>query len=459
MAAAEVGTTSPAQTVLDAGRPDRGAAGARLVELFAAHGSTVFGLCRMLLRQREEAEDAFQQTFLAAYRSLLGGVEPRHPAAWLAAIARNECCARARQRMRELPAQPDADRAHLDPAAAAAAKADLAELWDAIDDLPAQQRDALLLRELGGLSYAQLAQALAVSEPAVESLLVRARRRLRLRLRSTSSASVLAPLGGIREALARAIGGMPDPATTGALTKMAAAPLLTKLAAGAAVLAAAGGTIAGLEHGSKPVRRAVSAPATSGPLRAVLVRRSTPVAQVRHERRVRPATRLRPAPQAARRITVRSTAPAAAPSAERPVPRSTPEPKPQPVAAEAQAPDPATSAGPAEPALPAQSVITNTVQATTDSAATVTDAESSDPSQDAASETVGDDGSGSGDAESVGSDSSGSGDTQDGSAETSSGSGDGGGESSGSDSGSGSGDSGDSGHGSGGGSDPGDGSG
>ena len=42
-----------------------------------------------------------QQTFLSAYRSILGGRPPRDPAAWLATIARNECRGRAQARMRE----------------------------------------------------------------------------------------------------------------------------------------------------------------------------------------------------------------------------------------------------------------------------------------------------------------------------------------------------------------------
>src|ERR687885_2814728 len=74
-------------------------AGARLAALFEEHGRMVYGLCRVLLRDRVEAEDASQQTFLSAHASLLNGVEPRDPAAWLATIARNECRARLRGRM------------------------------------------------------------------------------------------------------------------------------------------------------------------------------------------------------------------------------------------------------------------------------------------------------------------------------------------------------------------------
>jgi RNA polymerase sigma factor (sigma-70 family) len=280
--AAEVVTTSAASAVELAGRPNYGAAGARLSELFARHGTTVLRLCWMLLRHREEAEDAVQQTFLSAYRSLLNGAEPRHPGAWLATIARNECRSRVEQRMREplgdADAGAEAESRLPDPVTAAAAKSDLAELWRAIGELPRQQRRALLLREFSGLSYGELAAALAVSEPAVQSLLFRARREVRLRLKPAySSISGVAPLAAIREMFARAIGGMPDPAGAGALAKVAAAPVVAKLATSAAAVVVAGGTVAAVESGviggskrlaADPVADVAAVPAFRSPVHA-----------------------------------------------------------------------------------------------------------------------------------------------------------------------------------------------
>jgi RNA polymerase sigma factor (sigma-70 family) len=169
-----------------------------------------------------EAEDAAQQTFLSAHRALLNGATPREPAAWLATIARNECWARISARMREpLPAVPAAPPT-ADPVQEALRRADLAALWQAILALPRGQRDALLLREFGGLSYEELAAALAVSEPAVESLLFRARRSLRARLRTARAAA-----GGLSwiEALGRLVagGGAPAAAKVAALGVGAAA--------------------------------------------------------------------------------------------------------------------------------------------------------------------------------------------------------------------------------------------
>jgi len=185
-AATEAATASSPNHVRPDGRPDHGAASARTEELYRDHGRLVGGLCRALLRDRAEAEDATQQVFLAAHRALLNGTSPREPAAWLATIARNECWGRIRTRMREpLPtADVDGEPSTFDPLAAAIRNADLAAMWSAIAELPRQQRDALLLREFGGLSYEDLAGALAVSGSAVESLLFRARQGVRARLQT-----------------------------------------------------------------------------------------------------------------------------------------------------------------------------------------------------------------------------------------------------------------------------------
>lgn len=79
-----------------------------------------------------------------------------------------------------------------DPVAEAARRADMHALWRAVGALAPQQREALLLREFGGLSYSELAVALGVSVPAVESLLFRARARLRVELKAAAAA-----LGGL----------------------------------------------------------------------------------------------------------------------------------------------------------------------------------------------------------------------------------------------------------------------
>jgi RNA polymerase sigma factor (sigma-70 family) len=230
---------------LRAGRPVAAAAGAYLGELFAAHSRTVLGLCRLLLRDAVEAEDATQQVFLSAHRSILRGRLPRDEAAWLAAIARNECRARIRMRMREPLALPEIPDDLPDPLASAIRNADLDALWNALSELPRRQRRALLLREMGGLSYGELGAALGVTRPAVESLLFRARRHLRHAIRGANAA--LVPVA-LRDQLAQLIPGFGGgPA--------ASAPVVAKIAAVTAVGLTAAGAVE-LPHSQVNVTRA-----------------------------------------------------------------------------------------------------------------------------------------------------------------------------------------------------------
>lgn len=152
-------------------------AGTGIDVLFEEHAPMVLAICRYHLRDPQAAEDAAQEVFLSAHRSLLGGTRPRDAAAWLATIARNQC--RRAWRAPHL-ASLDEERTGMvaDPAEIVAERADISDVTTAIAELPARQREALVLRELWGLSYEQVAAAMQLSASAVDSLLSRARRRL-----------------------------------------------------------------------------------------------------------------------------------------------------------------------------------------------------------------------------------------------------------------------------------------
>jgi RNA polymerase sigma-70 factor (ECF subfamily) len=152
---------------------------ALLADYVQRYRSLVERLCRVLLGDSSDAEDATQQTFLLAYQSLLTGTRPHHPRAWLCTIARRECWARDHRRRRERAVPREEARAEPDPAERTVLRAELATINAGLEQLPARQRQAIVLREIAGLSYTQLAAALEVSESAAEALLVRARRNLR----------------------------------------------------------------------------------------------------------------------------------------------------------------------------------------------------------------------------------------------------------------------------------------
>ena len=245
------------------GDPQLRVAGVRVHALFEQHSRMVYGLCRTLLRDPHDAEDATQATYVSAYTALLGGTSPREPAAWLATIARNECAGRARARMREPLPLLDAEIADLQgPEAELERKARVTELQEAIADLPEKQREAVVLRDLYGLHYSEVGAALGMSVASVESLLFRARRRLRVSLKPLASGALAVPVA-VQEGVAQAIpsfaaaGAAGGGATSGAvgvglLAKLFAGPAAAKIAVGVAGAVAAGSiAVAGAEHADR----------------------------------------------------------------------------------------------------------------------------------------------------------------------------------------------------------------
>jgi len=161
----------------------------QLVALFRAGNDAAFSVIHDRYRQRlfvyarqmlggsrQDAEDALQDVFLRAYSSLRISDRPVSLRAWLYRVAHNRCIDHLRK-----PVPPAIDlfetsrRPLHDPMIEAERREDLRRLIEDVRRLPDQQRSALLMREMDGLSYAELAEALGVSLQAVKSLLVRAR--------------------------------------------------------------------------------------------------------------------------------------------------------------------------------------------------------------------------------------------------------------------------------------------
>jgi RNA polymerase sigma-70 factor, ECF subfamily len=227
------------------------AVAARVEQLYANHAALVRSVCCSLLRDRLDAEDAVQQTFLSAQRALASGTFPRNDAAWLATIARHECLARVRARMREaLPIELENGDSAPDAHTAAVRKQEGDELRKALAELPAQQREAILLREVRGLSYHEVASSLSVTTSAVESLLFRARRSLQTRLREALAALSPGWVPSLREFAVRigSGGGVEAPMAA----KVAAVGVGTALFAGGALAP----TMMGVGHAPNSVHYA-----------------------------------------------------------------------------------------------------------------------------------------------------------------------------------------------------------
>jgi RNA polymerase sigma factor (sigma-70 family) len=136
----------------------------------------LFAYTRQMLPARQDAEDALQDIFVRAYAGLRANHRELALRAWLYRVAHNRCIDELRR-----PAPPPPEVMQLlrapvhDPIAEADQRESLRRLIADVRRLPDQQRSALLMRELGGMSYADLSAALGVTVPAVKSLLVRAR--------------------------------------------------------------------------------------------------------------------------------------------------------------------------------------------------------------------------------------------------------------------------------------------
>ena len=149
------------------------------------HRDAAYNLARWILRGRAQAEDVTQEAFLRAYRSF-GGYRSGNARAWLLQIVRN-CCftwlqqnhvAEEMSEFDELSMPPKTEN----PETLAMASYDRERLQRALDDLPAHFREILVLRELEGCSYKEIAAITARPIGTVMSALARARQQLRAQL-------------------------------------------------------------------------------------------------------------------------------------------------------------------------------------------------------------------------------------------------------------------------------------
>ena len=164
---------------------------------------------QMLGGSRQDAEDALQDVFLRAYSSLRGSDRPVSLRAWLYRVAHNRCIDHLRKPVPPAADLFDTSRKPLhDPITESERREDLRRLIEDVRRLPDQQRSALLMREMDGMSYAELSEVLGVSLQAVKSLLVRARIGLveAVEARDTACAEIRADLTGSFDRGVRASG-------------------------------------------------------------------------------------------------------------------------------------------------------------------------------------------------------------------------------------------------------------
>jgi RNA polymerase sigma-70 factor (ECF subfamily) len=170
-------------TVTDEVLARRAAAGQRdaFEELVRRHRARVYALALRICRNADDAEDALQETFIAAYRALPRFDRRARVSTWLYRIATNKCYdVLARRRPVDAGALPEPADPH-DPFARSRRQE---ELTRALDALPDPFREAALLCDVCGLTPAEAGEVLGVAEGTMKSRSFRARGLLAVALRA-----------------------------------------------------------------------------------------------------------------------------------------------------------------------------------------------------------------------------------------------------------------------------------
>jgi RNA polymerase sigma-70 factor, ECF subfamily len=157
----------------------------RFEEAVLPHLDAAYNLARWLTRNDEDAQDVTQESFLRAFR-FFDGYQGGNMRAWLLTIVRNTCYTwLSRNRAPDFAVEFDEElhseevSGSADPEIQVLANADKETVRRALSELPEIFREVLVLREMEGMSYKEIADVASVSLGTVMSRLARARTRLR----------------------------------------------------------------------------------------------------------------------------------------------------------------------------------------------------------------------------------------------------------------------------------------
>ncbi len=173
-------------------------------DLVEQYQDRLFDVAWTILREREAAKDAVQETFLTAFQKIEGFRGESALATWLIAIVVNQCRSRLRrQKARRLLSLDSlspqrllaAGKQNTDPAAIVGQQLQQEALWQLVNQLDDRLRLPILLHYRYGLSGEEIAAALGVAKSTIYERLSQGRKRLR-QLRQLDEAGLPNLLGG-----------------------------------------------------------------------------------------------------------------------------------------------------------------------------------------------------------------------------------------------------------------------
>jgi RNA polymerase sigma factor (sigma-70 family) len=145
--------------------------------LYDRHVRELLAFSMYMLGSRQDAEDAVQATFTSAYRALRADTRPVTLRPWLFTIARNDCLTILRRRRPVVELNGEVDPG-LDPVAEIEVKDEVRKVFDGLRELPENQRAALVMAELHGLSQQEIGGVLGVRTDQVKAYVYQARSKL-----------------------------------------------------------------------------------------------------------------------------------------------------------------------------------------------------------------------------------------------------------------------------------------
>jgi RNA polymerase sigma factor (sigma-70 family) len=165
----------------DAAIARRAAAGNQqaFAAIFERYHRDLYRYCAAILGNAEDAHDAVQNTMLKVLRALPGEERDLKLKPWLYRVAHNEAIDLVRARRSAEPIDAEALVGPTGPSEDAEARSRLQQLISDIAELPASQRGALVMREMSGLSYEQIGEALRTSPAVARQTIYEARISLR----------------------------------------------------------------------------------------------------------------------------------------------------------------------------------------------------------------------------------------------------------------------------------------
>ena len=155
----------------------------------------IFALCFGMLSREEDARDAAQETFISAYRNLANFRGEAKVSSWLHRIAVNQCLTkrrrtkvRAESYLEDINEGNDANFAtpsHLSPARTAEQNERLRLVRIAVEGLPVELRQVIIMKEFEELTFQQISESLELPLSTVKSRLYTALKQLRMKLEKT----------------------------------------------------------------------------------------------------------------------------------------------------------------------------------------------------------------------------------------------------------------------------------